>query len=41
VIAGYGSLVEVRDIWDIDTLFDSLEILDMKEEAEKNASKGA
>jgi hypothetical protein len=37
VIAGYGSLMEVKYKWDIDDLFDSLELLDAIEEKEKSS----
>lgn len=39
VDAGYGSLLEVRFKWDIETLFDAHEYLDAKAEAEVEAAE--
>ena len=40
VMAGYGTLHEVKYKWEIEELFDALEVLDIKEEAEQRANKG-
>jgi len=37
VLAKMGTLKEVQYEWDIDDLFDSMEILDMREAAEQKA----
>lgn len=39
VIAGYGTLHEVKHLWTIDDLMDAHEALDIKEEAERYYSE--
>lgn len=36
-MAGYGTLYEVKKVWQIDDVADAHEILDLKEEAERKA----
>lgn len=38
-MAGYGTLMEVKYEWDIDSLFDAIEILDMIDEEKKKVSR--
>jgi ABC-type uncharacterized transport system substrate-binding protein len=40
VIAGYDTLSEVKYSWNIDDLFDSHELLDMKEEQDRRKENG-
>lgn len=41
VVAGLGSLKEVQYEWDIDDLFDAMELLDLKEGMEAEAMQKA
>lgn len=41
VLAGLGTLKEVQYDWDIDDLFDSMELLDLKESQEAEAHQKA
>jgi len=41
VVAGFGSLMEVRKEWDLDALCDAHEVLDLREDAEQQALQEA